>query len=108
MLSRMASVGTRTNWKEAHVTSLDMSDHRQKSHTLRIIGLCLGIAGVVAMNMLAPYRVQVEVTFLTVLVCWFFGYDFWQYRNHPHFFGTMIVSLIVHTVVIAALWPLLP
>ncbi|MCU1292751.1 MAG: hypothetical protein JWP08_1601 [Bryobacterales bacterium] len=58
---------------------------QRKSLALRLTGLCLGIAGLIATNSLPAYKAQVEVAFLTALVCWFFGYDFWDYRNQPRF-----------------------
>ena len=90
------------------MTSPNAGDRSRKSLALRVTGLCLGLAGVIATNALAAHKTQVEVAFLTALMCWFFGYDFWEYRNQPRFRGGVIASLTLHAVVLAAVWPLLP
>jgi hypothetical protein len=84
-LSGTLSVGTRTRLKGTPVMSPNTGDCQRKSLALRLTGLCLGIAGLIATNSLPAYKAQVEVAFLTALVCWFFGYDFWDYRNQPRF-----------------------
>jgi hypothetical protein len=90
------------------VKSPNTEDRPRKSIALRLTGLCLGLAGVVATNVLAVYKVQVEVLFLTAVMFWFFGYDFWGYRYEPRFRASVIASLTLHAVVLAAIWPLLP
>ena len=107
-LSGTVSVGTRTKLKGAHVTSPSTRDHPRKSLAFRLTGLCLGLAGVIATNVLAAHKAQIEVAFLTAVVCWFFGYDFWEYRHQPRFRAGVIASLTLHGVVLAAVWPLLP
>jgi hypothetical protein len=88
--------------------SPNAGDSQPKSLSLRLTGLCLGLAGLIAINTLVAHKAQVEIVFLTALVCWFFGYDFWNYRNHPRFRVGVIASVVLHTVVLAAVWPLLP
>lgn len=104
----MVSVGIMTKLKGEHVTSPSAVDRPRKSLALRVTGLCLGLAGVIATNVLATHKAQVEVLFLTVVVFWFFGYDFWEYRYQPRFRASAIASLTLHVVVMAAIWPLLP
>ena len=90
------------------MTSPNAVDRPRKSLALRITGLCLGLAGVIATNVLAAHKAQVEVLFLTTVVFWFFGYDFWEYRYQRRFLAGVIASLTLHTLVMAAVWPLLP
>ena len=90
------------------MTSPNAVDRPRKSIGLRITGLCLGLAGVIATNVFATHKAQVEILFLTAVVFWFFGYDFWKYRHQPRFRASAIASLTLHVVVTAAIWPLLP
>ena len=90
------------------MTFPNTGDRPRKSIALRLTGLGLGLAGVIAMNVLASHQAQIEVAFLTAAVCWFFGYDFWEYRYQPGFRAGLIASLVLHGVVLAAVWRLLP
>jgi hypothetical protein len=90
------------------VTSPNRGDRPRKSIALRLTGLTLGVVGVIATNVLGAKRAQIEVAFLTAAVCWFFAYDFWEYRYESRFRAGVIASLVLHGVVLAAVWPLLP
>ena len=90
------------------MTSPNAGDRPPKSIALRITGLCAGLVGVIGTNVLASHKAQVEVLFLTGVVFWFFGYDFWEYRYKPRFRASAIASLTLHVVLTAAIWPLLP
>ena len=90
------------------MTILNTRDGQRKSLAPRFTGLCLGIAGLMATNGFPAQKAQVEVAFLTALVCWFFVYDFWTYRNQARFRLGVIASLTLHTLILAAVWMLMP
>jgi hypothetical protein len=68
----------------------------------------LGLAGLFATNLFPSHRAHLELIFITVLICWFFLYDFWDFRYQPGFLAGVIASSSLHLIVLFAVWPLLP
>jgi hypothetical protein len=107
-LSGTVLAGTKGKLTEVPVKSLRNGNRPPKSLALRLTGLCLGLAGLIAVNALPAYKAQVEMAFLTILICWFFVYDFWDLRNEAGFRSGVFASAALHAVVLIAVWKLLP